>query len=127
MDPASGIAGDSEELLAIADEIAETITPENKVLLQELMAYARAPESNINLSSWVNNVELTGNRAGMLLCADFSVALNTLQSRVFSVGKIPGRETARELVLYNISKVYLELRRKLGISLDSETQSEEEA
>jgi len=117
--PEAGLADGNEELQVLGEEIAENITPENLASLQELLAKTQEPGNQVNLSTWVNNIDLTGNRVGMLLCADFSVALNTPQSRVFSVGKVAGKDTARELVLYNVSGPYMSLRRKLGITLEA--------
>ena len=123
--PDAGLADGNEELQNIGEAITENISPEDLATLGELLEKTQEPGNQINLSTWVNNVDLTGNRVGMLLCSDFSVALNTLQSRVFAVGKVAGRETARELVLYNISAPYMQLRRKLGITLDGSSPASE--
>ena len=103
----------------ISETILDNISPDQARELAELIASTQEPGKQVNLSTWVNNIDLTGNRVGMLMCADFSVALNTLQSRIFAVGTVAGKDTARELVLYNISGPYLTLRRKLGAGLQS--------
>lgn len=107
---------DSPEVTALATEISRNLSPGRREQLTELLE--RASKTDVNLSQWLNNVELTGNHAGMLMCNDVGAALAALKSGIFSLAKLPVKDQAKDLVVFVVSPEYQELRQALGIQIE---------
>lgn len=107
---------DSPEVAALAAEISRNLSAGRKEQLTELLE--KASKTEVNLSQWLNNVELTGNHAGMLMCNDVGMALGALKSGIFSVAKLPVKDQAKDLVVFVVSPKYQELRQALGIQIE---------
>ncbi len=74
---------------------------------------------NVDVKRWINSVELTGCRAGFLMCNDLEVAARMIQSETATVDEIPPKEKIKELVVFSVSEEYFKLRAALGISIGS--------
>ncbi len=72
----------------------------------------------IDLKRWVAAIDLTADRAGFLLAHDLGVASEVMRATE-DAASVPSKERVKEIVLYSISTPYLELREKLGITVDS--------
>ncbi len=72
----------------------------------------------IDLKRWVSGVDLTADRAGLLVSHDLEVACEMIRGSDESAAGAPQRERAKELTLFSIGQPYLELRKHLGISID---------
>ena len=67
---------------------------------------------------WLEAVDVTACRAGLLLCNDIQVAIEALEStRDTQVGDAPTETLAHDLIRYAISPQYLTLREKMGIAI----------
>ena len=73
----------------------------------------------IDLKKWVAGVDLSADRAGMVLANDLEVALEMIKAFDESSSSVPSKERARELLLYAVSEDYFSLRRRLGINIDA--------
>jgi tetratricopeptide (TPR) repeat protein len=72
----------------------------------------------IDLKKWVAAIDLTADRAGLLLAHDLAVARDVIGATE-DASSVPSKERVKEAVLYSVSTPYLELREKLMITVDS--------
>jgi hypothetical protein len=72
----------------------------------------------IDLKKWVAAIDLTADRAGFLLAHDLGVATEVMRATE-DAAAVTSKERIKEIVLYSISTPYIELREKLGITVDS--------
>ncbi len=72
----------------------------------------------IDLKKWVAAVDLTADRAGFLLAHDLGVAVQVMRATE-DAASVSSKDRSKEIVLYSISEPYLQLREKLGITVDS--------
>jgi tetratricopeptide (TPR) repeat protein len=70
---------------------------------------------NVDMKKWIQAVELTGARAGLLLANDLEVVARMIQTETGGVDDIPPKEKIKELVLFSVSEEYFKLREALGI------------
>jgi hypothetical protein len=73
----------------------------------------------MNLKKWVAAVDLTADRAGLLVAHDLEIATDMIKASDESVSPVPHKDRLRELVLFSISEQYMTLRQRLGIAIDS--------
>ncbi|HEY8943332.1 MAG TPA: tetratricopeptide repeat protein, partial [Polyangiaceae bacterium] len=73
----------------------------------------------LDLKRWVAAVDLTADRAGFLVSHDLMTALEVIRASEEGVSALPIEDRVKELVSYSVSPDYLELRRRLVITVDS--------
>lgn len=73
---------------------------------------------SIDLKKWVAAIDLSADRAGLLLAHDLAMAVEVIRATEDAAG-IAAEDRVKEAVLYSISTPYLELRKKLQITIDS--------
>lgn len=73
----------------------------------------------IDLKKWVAGVDLTADRAGLLLANDLEIALEMIKASDESSAAVPHKERQKELLLYTVSEEYFSVRRRLGINIDA--------
>jgi tetratricopeptide (TPR) repeat protein len=74
--------------------------------------------TTLDLKKWVASIDLTADRAGMLLAHSLEVATEGMRTPEDAPGGA-AKDRMKEIILFSISEPYLELRQKLGISIDS--------
>ncbi|MBM4281951.1 MAG: hypothetical protein FJ137_14725 [Deltaproteobacteria bacterium] len=89
------------------DQLAAALTP---ALRDWVVSRAR-----LGMSEWKAGVGYTGDRLGFLLCSDLPAAVRVV--RAAAGATTAARSSIKELVLFSISPVYLQLRRELALSL----------
>ncbi len=72
----------------------------------------------IDLKKWVSAVDLTADRAGFLLAHDLGVAVQVMRATE-DAASVSSKDRSTAIVLYSISEPYLQLRERLGITIDS--------
>ena len=72
---------------------------------------------SLDLKKWVAAVDLTADRTGFLLTNDLEVSTELIKASEDPA--LPSRERLKELVLFSVSDPYFQVRRKLGIAIDS--------
>ena len=72
----------------------------------------------LDLKKWVAAVDLTADRAGFLLAHDLAIATDVIRATEDASSVTP-KERIKEIVLFSISEEYLELRKRLNITLES--------
>jgi len=71
-----------------------------------------------DVKQWMQTTELTGCRAGYLICNDLEIAARMIQSEPpRGPGDLPPKEKIKEIVLFSVSEQYFRLREALGIQI----------
>jgi tetratricopeptide (TPR) repeat protein/tRNA A-37 threonylcarbamoyl transferase component Bud32 len=73
----------------------------------------------LDLKRWVAGIDLTADRAGMIVAHDLETAVEIIRASDESSSAVPIQERQKELVLYGVSEPYFQLRKKLGIGIDT--------
>ncbi|HTJ82839.1 MAG TPA: hypothetical protein VL400_14055 [Polyangiaceae bacterium] len=73
----------------------------------------------IDLKKWVGGVDLTADRAALILANDLELALEMVRASDEGSAAVPHKERTKELLLFSVSEEYFTLRRKLGVNIDA--------
>ncbi len=73
---------------------------------------------SLDLKRWVAGVDLTADRAGLLLAHDLETSFEVLRASDEATSSVPKTEREKELLLYAVSEPYFRLRQKLGVGID---------
>jgi tetratricopeptide (TPR) repeat protein len=73
----------------------------------------------LDLKRWVAAVDLTADRAGFIAAHDLDMAVRVIRASDDAASSVPIEERVKELVLYSVSPGYAEVRKRLGVSVDS--------
>ncbi|MEZ4433356.1 MAG: tetratricopeptide repeat protein [bacterium] len=76
------------------------------------------PQVHLNVSKWLEAVEHTGNRLGLVLSNDLGAAVQVIKNEAGSFSRAPVQDRIRELVLFGLSENYFKLREALGLSIN---------
>ncbi len=87
-------------------------------LLASLVSKLLQSGGALDLKKWVAAIDLTADRAGLLLAHDLAVTADVMRVTE-DASSVPTKERVKEAVLYSISTPYLELREKLQITIES--------
>jgi tetratricopeptide (TPR) repeat protein len=105
----------SDNLNALGVHLPGTARERLASLVSKLLQSSGA----MNLKKWVAAVDLTADRAGLLVAHDLEIATDMIKASDESVSPVSHKDRLRELVLFSISEEYLALRQKLSIAIDS--------
>ncbi|NUP10948.1 MAG: protein kinase [Polyangiaceae bacterium] len=72
----------------------------------------------IDLKKWVAGVDLSADRAGLILANDLELALELLRAGDGD-GGVANRERNKELLLFSVSEEFFTIRKALGINIDA--------
>ena len=110
------------DLQGQVNEALAFMTPDFVGMHRELLAstVSKLLQSGgaIDLKKWVAAVDLTADRAGFLLAHDLGVAVQVMRATE-DAASVSSKDRSTEIVLYSISEPYLQLRERLGITIDS--------
>ena len=73
----------------------------------------------LDLKRWVAGVDLTADRAGLVVCHDLETAFEIIKASDETASAVSQDERLKQLVLYSVSEPFFALRRQLGIAVDS--------
>jgi hypothetical protein len=73
----------------------------------------------LDLKRWVAGLDLTADRAGLIICHDLEMAARVIRASDDGSNSVAADERIKELVLYSVSPAYFAIRSRLAISLDS--------
>jgi tetratricopeptide (TPR) repeat protein len=73
----------------------------------------------LDLKRWVAAVDLTADRAGFIAAHDLDMAVRVIRASDDAQSSVPIEERVKELVLYSVSPSYFEVRKRLGVSVDT--------
>lgn len=74
---------------------------------------------SIDLKRWVAAVDMSADRAGLLVCHDLEIASEMIRASDEATAALPQRDRIRELTLFTVGARYFALRKRLGIAIDS--------
>ena len=73
--------------------------------------------AKVDLKRWMQSIEVTACRAGLLLCADLEIAKKIIAAEPqLPVDHTP-QEKLKELIVFSVSEQYFTLRKALGIAV----------
>jgi tetratricopeptide (TPR) repeat protein len=87
-------------------------------LLASMVSKLLQSGAALDLKKWVSAIDLTADRAGLILANDLGVATEIVRATE-DASSVSASERVKELVLYGVSTPYFEVREKLGITVDS--------
>ena len=70
-----------------------------------------------DVETWLAGTELTGDRAGLLLCGDLAAATNTVRGLPPLSPSLTHPRRVDEMIAFSVSAAFFALRRELGIAL----------
>jgi tetratricopeptide (TPR) repeat protein len=73
----------------------------------------------IDLKRWVGGVDLTADRAALILTNDLEIAIEMIRASDEGSAAIVHRERIKELILFATSEEFFSIRRKLGVNIDA--------
>ncbi|MCA9537317.1 MAG: tetratricopeptide repeat protein [Myxococcales bacterium] len=114
VNPGAQVQYDQDLLVALQGSINPTDLTEMAKIIQRMSA---DPKVHLNISHWLEMVEHTANRLGMLLANDLQSAVQVIRNEAVPFSRAPAADRIRELVLYSVSQEYFELRRALGLAI----------
>lgn len=114
--------------LPIAADLEGPTEEAHRILAQEMVGPARdqlaEPVSEllrrgamVDLARWVNAIDLTADRAGLLLSDDLASALALVKSSRDEATSVPIAERLKHLYRYSVSSEYLSLRAHLRVDV----------
>jgi tetratricopeptide (TPR) repeat protein len=116
-------ADSSDELDQTIAALNETLVPTAREQLAVLVRKFIQAKGEADVKQWVNAVELTACRAGLLLCNDLRSAAKMIQNQPVLVGDTSAKGKIKELVLFSISDQYFRLRLALDVAIDVDSSA----
>ncbi len=74
---------------------------------------------SIDLKRWVAGVDLTADRAGLLVCHDLETACDMIKASDEATAALPHKDRILELTLFTVDNKYFKLRKRLGVNIDA--------
>lgn len=72
----------------------------------------------LDLKRWIAGVDLTADRAGLILCNDLETAVELVRASREDSSSVAAADRIQALVLYSVSVEYLHVRKRLQISVE---------
>jgi tetratricopeptide (TPR) repeat protein/tRNA A-37 threonylcarbamoyl transferase component Bud32 len=95
------------------------VTGQARDHLTRVVAKLLTSGAALDLKRWVRGADLTADRVGFLLSHDLETATQIIKASDQSTSSVSADERLKELVLFSVSSQYFQLRRQLGIAVDS--------
>jgi len=95
------------------------VTGQARDHLTRVVAKLLTSGAALDLKRWVRGVDLTADRVGFVLSHDLETATQIVKASDQSTSSVATEERLKELVLFSVSNHYFQLRRQLGIAVDS--------
>jgi tetratricopeptide (TPR) repeat protein len=98
----------------------KTIPQNDRVSLgKQIGEMGSDPNLHLNVSKWLQAVDHTANRVGLLLSDDLVAATDVIKNETGTFSRASAQDRIRALVLFALSEEYFALRKALGLSIDS--------
>ena len=98
--------------------LIQEMPSQRQMKLQKHVSEFLETGENPNLSAWRRHVEHTTNRLGLLMCGDLNQAAQCIRNGQSPINKGEVRDQVHELLLFAISDEFIELRKRLSISIE---------
>ena len=115
--PETPVPADIEKhIMATAQTLRQYIQPMQLEGLRMVVKKFLAEGAKANIKRWIQCVEITAARTGLLLCGDLEIAKKIIAAEPQQPGDLTAQEKLKELILFSISDQYFALRESLGIA-----------
>jgi golgin subfamily B member 1 len=102
---------------ATATELLKHIQPVQRESLRIVVQKWMEDGAKADLKRWIQAIEITACRAGLLLCADLEVARKIIAAEPQLPGDLPQADKVKELLVFSVSEPYFAVRKALGIAV----------
>jgi len=109
-----------KQVVLTAQQLGQYMQPVHIEGLRIVVKRFIADGAVANLKRWVQAVEITAARSGLLLCGDLDIAKGVLAKEPQQPGDLSPGEKMKELLVFAASDEYFQLRRQLGIQIQVE-------
>jgi tetratricopeptide (TPR) repeat protein len=100
-----------------ATELVKNMQPIQRDGLRLVVGKFMEDGAKVDLKRWMQSIEVTASRAGLLLCADLEIAKKIIAAEPQLPGDLPPQEKMKELIVFSVSEQYFGLRKALGIAV----------
>ncbi|MBM4319602.1 MAG: tetratricopeptide repeat protein, partial [Deltaproteobacteria bacterium] len=108
---------EAEAFAEILRHMQKTLPPPILADLDKRVSLVLRARIEVDLSGWLDGVDATSNRVGLLLCGDLETATRLIRSEQGAIGKASAQQRAEDLFLWSISEEYFSLRKALGLTI----------
>jgi tetratricopeptide (TPR) repeat protein len=102
---------------ATAMELVKHMQPVQRESLRLVVQKWIEDGAKADLKRWMQAIEITASRAGLLLCADLEIAKKIIAAEPQLPGDLPPGDKMKELLVFSVSEQYFSLRKTLGIAV----------
>jgi hypothetical protein len=107
---------------ATATELVKHMIPVQRESLRLVVQKWMEDGAKADLKRWMQAIEITASRAGLLLCADLEIAKKIIAAEPQLPGDLPPADKMKELLVFSVSEQYFMLRKTLGIAVGQQAQ-----
>lgn len=101
------------------EALQESVRGQARDQLTRVVVELLTTGASLDLKRWVKAIDLSADRAGLLIAHDLTSALDVVRASEPEASSVPIAERIGELLRYSVSSEYFAVRRSLGISLES--------
>jgi hypothetical protein len=102
---------------ATASELLKHLQPVQRESLRVVVQRWLEEGAKADLRRWMQAIEITAARAGLLLCADLEIAKKIIAVEPQLPGDLAPPEKMKELLVFSVSEEYFALRKTIGIAV----------
>ena len=102
---------------ATASELVKHMQPVQRDSLKIVVQKWMEDGAKADLKRWMQAIEITACRAGLLLCADLEIAKKIITAEPQLPGDLGPADKMKELLVFSVSEQYFSLRKALGIAV----------
>jgi hypothetical protein len=107
----------AETVGRVRKALARHINPDERERLAAAVRRLDARDGRVDLAAWVRSVELTAQRAGLLLCGDLRVATARVRNESRTIAELSVDQKRGDLLVYCASEKLARARALLGVVL----------
>lgn len=100
-----------------AQELVRYMQPIQRDSLRLVVQKFVEDGARVDLKRWMQAIDVSGCRAGLLLSADLEIARKIIAAEPQLPGDLSPQEKMKELLVFSVSEQYLALRKALGIAV----------
>jgi hypothetical protein len=108
--------------LKLSRALKARLTAEEKSELELAVGDIVGRGATMDLPRWIQSVELTAHRAGVLLCGDLRVAMSQIRKEDRKVGDLSIEDKRADLLRFYAGEGHAKLRQRLGVAVDLQPQ-----
>jgi tetratricopeptide (TPR) repeat protein len=106
-----------KQIMGTAQTLRNFIQPVHLEGLRMVVKKFLAEGAKANIKRWWQTVDITANRAGLLLCGDLEIAKKIIAAEPQQPADLTAQEKLKELLQFSVSEQYHALRAALGITI----------